>query len=84
RTIAPPQRSCFSLLSGAIVLAVLVVAWQGAEMAPLALIKDGGNMASFASDFYPPDFSQCQDYPTEMAVPLQIGVWCSALAVVLS
>ncbi|OUZ37977.1 membrane channel protein of phosphonate transporter, partial [Shigella flexneri] len=22
--------------------------WQGAEMAPLTLIKDGGNMATFA------------------------------------
>ncbi|GHL46411.1 hypothetical protein ECZU29_12610 [Escherichia coli] len=33
-TIAPPKRSWFSLLSWAIVLAVLVVSWQGAEMAP--------------------------------------------------
>lgn len=32
-TIAPPKRSWFSLLSWAIVLAVLVVSWQGAEMA---------------------------------------------------
>ncbi|HAW5829492.1 TPA: ABC transporter permease subunit [Escherichia coli] len=47
-TIAPPKRSWFSLLSWAIVLAVLVVSWQGAEMAPLTLIKDGGNMATFA------------------------------------
>ena len=53
-TIAPPKRSWFSLLSWAIVLAVLVVSWQGAEMAPLTLIKDGGNMATFAADFFPP------------------------------
>ena len=46
-TIAPPKRSWFSLLSWAVVLAVLVVSWQGAEMAPLTLIKDGGNMATF-------------------------------------
>ncbi|XJM06872.1 hypothetical protein AB2I73_03020 [Escherichia coli] len=65
-TIAPPKRSWFSLLSWAIVLAVLVVSWQGAEMAPLTLIKDGGNMATFAADFFPPDFSQWQDYLTEM------------------
>lgn len=64
-TIAPPKRSWFSLLSWAIVLAVLVVSWQGAEMAPLTLIKDGGNMATFAADFFPPDFSQWQDYLTE-------------------
>ena len=83
-TIAPPKRSWFSLLSWAIVLAVLVVSWQGAEMAPLTLIKDGGNMATFAVDFFPPDFSQWQDYLTEMAVTLQIAVWGTALAVVLS
>ncbi|GHL73996.1 hypothetical protein ECZU34_17440 [Escherichia coli] len=53
-TIAPPKRSWFSLLSWAIVLAVLVVSWQGAEMAPLTLIKDGGNMATFAADFFRP------------------------------
>ena len=83
-TIAPPKRSWFSLLSWAVVLAVLVVSWQGAEMAPLTLIKDGGNMAMFAADFFPPDFSQWQDYLTEMAVTLQIAVWGTALAVVLS
>ena len=48
-TIAPPKRSWFSLLSWAVVLAVLVVSWQGAEVAPLTLIKDGGNMATFAA-----------------------------------
>lgn len=83
-TIAPPKRSWFSLLSWAVVLAVLVVSWQGAEMAPLTLIKDGGNMATFAADFFPPDFSQWQDYLTEIAVTLQIAVWGTALAVVLS
>ena len=83
-TIAPPKRSWFSLLSWAVVLAVLVVSWQGAEMAPLTLIKDGGNMATFAADFFPPDFSQWQDYLTEMAVTLQIAIWGTALAVVLS
>ena len=83
-TIAPPKRSWFSLLSWAVVLAVLVVSWQGAEMTPLTLIKDGGNMATFAADFFPPDFSQWQDYLTEMAVTLQIAVWGTALAVVLS
>ncbi len=83
-TIAPPKRSWFSLLSWAVVLAVLVVSWQGAEMAPLTLIKDGGNMATFAADFFPPDFSQWQDYLTEMVVTLQIAVWGTALAVVLS
>ncbi|WP_427151584.1 PhnE/PtxC family ABC transporter permease [Citrobacter portucalensis] len=83
-TVAPPKRSWFSLLSWAILLAVLVVSWKGAEMAPLTLIQDSGNMATFAADFFPPDFSQWQDYLGEMAVTLQIAVWGTALAVVLS
>lgn len=41
-------------------------------------------MATFAADFFPPDFSQWQDYLGEMAVTLQIAVWGTALAVVLS
>lgn len=32
-------------------------------------------MATFAADFFPPDFSQWQDYLGEMAVTLQIAVW---------
>ena len=44
-------------------------------MDPLLLFKDAGNMATFAADFFPPDFSQWQDYLGEMAVTLQIAVW---------
>ncbi len=72
-TIAPPKRSWFSLLSWAVVIAVLVVSWQGAEMAPLTLIKDGGNMATFAADFFPPDFSVA-GLPHRNGVTLQIAV----------
>lgn len=41
-------------------------------------------MATFAADFFPPDFSQWQDYLGEMAITLQIAVWGTALAVILS
>ena len=83
-TLPPPKRSWFSLFSWAILLAVFVISWQGAEMDPLLLFKDAGNMATFAADFFPPDFSQWQDYLSEMAVTLQIAVWGTALAVILS
>ncbi|ENR4996668.1 phosphate/phosphonate ABC transporter permease [Enterobacter roggenkampii] len=83
-TLPPPKRSWFSLISWAILLAVLVISWKGAEMDPLLLFKDAGNMATFAADFFPPDFSQWQDYLSEMAVTLQIAVWGTALAVILS
>ncbi|WP_417323628.1 PhnE/PtxC family ABC transporter permease [Enterobacter kobei] len=74
-TLPPPKRSWFSLISWAILLAVLVISWKGAEMDPLLLFKDSGNMATFAADFFPPDFSQWQDYLSEMAITLQIAVW---------
>jgi ABC-type phosphate/phosphonate transport system, permease component len=83
-TLPPPKRSWFSLISWAILLAVLVISWKGAEMDPLLLFKDSGNMATFAADFFPPDFSQWQDYLSEMAITLQIAVWGTALAVILS
>ena len=83
-TVPPPKRSWFSLMSWAILLAVLAISWKGAEMNPVALFTDAGNMATFAADFFPPDFSLWQDYLKEMAVTLQIAVWGTTLAVVLS
>ena len=41
-------------------------------------------MATFAADFFPPDFNSGRITSTEMAVTLQIAVWGTALAVVLS
>lgn len=41
-------------------------------------------MATFAADFFPPDFSQWQQYLGEMLVTLQIAVWGTALSIVLS
>jgi phosphonate transport system permease protein len=65
-----------------LVLAVLAWAWQGAEMRPLDLIKDAGNMGSFASDFFPPDFHDWRIYLKEMVVTLHIAVWGTVLAII--
>ena len=51
-------------------------------MRPLTLIRDAGNMATYASDFFPPDFRQWRIYLEEMIVTLQIALWGTALAVV--
>ena len=51
-------------------------------MRPLTLIRDAGNMATYASDFFPPDFRQWRIYVEEMIVTLQIALWGTALAVV--
>lgn len=65
-----------------LVLAVLAWAWQGAEMRPLDLIKDAGNMGTFARDFFPPDFHDWRIYLHEMLVTLHIAVWGTVLAIV--
>jgi phosphonate transport system permease protein len=71
-----------SLLIWGLTLAVLVWSWEGAEIRPLALITDAANMASFARDFSPPDFSDWRFYLEEMIITLHIAVWGTFLAVV--
>lgn len=39
-------------------------------------------MASYAADFFPPNFSEWRTYVQEMVVTLQIAVWGTALAVI--
>lgn len=51
------KRSWLQLIGWGLFFAVLAWSWQGAEMNPLALVRDAGNMATFAADFFPPDFS---------------------------
>lgn len=63
-------------------LAVLAWSWQGAEMNPLALYRDAGNMAIFAADFFPPDFTDWQLYLKEMIVTVQIALWGTVLAII--
>jgi phosphonate transport system permease protein len=53
-------------------------------MRPLDLWRDSGNMAEYASDFFPPNFRDWRFYVQEMVVTLQIAVWGTALAVVLA
>jgi phosphonate transport system permease protein len=64
---------------GAIVL-VLAASWNGADMRPLELLRDSGNMAQYASEFFPPNFADWKMYVQEMVVTLQIAVWGTALA----
>ena len=61
---------------------VLAWAWQGAEMRPLDLIKDSGNMSKYAADFFPPSFKDWKLYVSEMLVTVQIAIWGTLLAIV--
>lgn len=51
-------------------------------MRPLDLVRDSGNMATYAAEFFPPNFSQWRMYVGEMVITLQIALWGTALAVV--
>ena len=66
---------------GAVIL-LLSWSWKGAEMRPLDLIKDSGNMAIYARDFFPPNFHDWRIYLKEMIVTLHIAIWGTLLAVV--
>ncbi|HEX9463773.1 MAG TPA: phosphonate ABC transporter, permease protein PhnE [Alphaproteobacteria bacterium] len=80
----PPRSSRASLVrvfGFALIIAILAWAWQGAEMRPLDLIRDAGNMATFARDFLSPNFQEWHYYLTELIVTFQIAIWGTVLAV---
>jgi phosphonate transport system permease protein len=79
---AAPKRSLTWYFFWAFVLILLAGSWQGADMRPLDLVRDSGNMATYAAEFFPPNFSQWRMYVGEMVITLQIALWGTALAVV--
>ena len=76
-----PKRNLAWQLSWAALLLLLLTSWKGADMRPLDLIRDSGNMATYAAEFFPPDLTQWRTYLQEMVVTLQIALWGTALAV---
>ncbi len=81
-TLAAQKRSLTWYIGWAALLLLLAASWKGADMRPLDLIRDSGNMAKYASDFFPPNFANWRLYIEEMIITLQIAVWGTALAVV--
>jgi phosphonate transport system permease protein len=79
---APPKQDLGKLLLWGIALALLALSWKGADMRPMELLQDGGNMATYAASFFPPDFQDWRIYLQEMLVTLQIAIWGTVLAVV--
>jgi phosphonate transport system permease protein len=71
-------------LGWALVFVVLAWAWHGAEIRPLGLINDSQNMATYAKDFFPPDFKDWKLYVTEMLVTIQIAIWGTLLAIIFA
>jgi len=68
-------------LGWAAVALLLAWAWRGAEIRPLDLVKDSGNIATYARDFFPPDFRDWRIYLREMVVTIHIALWGTLLAV---
>ncbi|MDB5775721.1 MAG: phnE [Herbaspirillum sp.] len=78
----PPKPPLGRTLFWGVLAAVLMASWGGADMRPLDLFRDGGNMTTYLASFFPPDFHDWDTYVSEMVVTLQIAVWGTALAVV--
>ncbi|MBB2971852.1 phosphonate ABC transporter, permease protein PhnE [Mesorhizobium sp. RMAD-H1] len=74
-----------NLLVLAGVVVALALSWGPAEMGRWTyLFTDAGNMAQYASGFLRPDFSEWRYYLEEIVVTIQIALWGTFLAVVLS
>ena len=81
----PPRdlkRSGLNIALWAVVAGTLMWAWDGADMRPMDLITDSGNMTAFAKGFFPPDMHRWPTFLAEMIVTVKIAIWGTALAVV--
>lgn len=73
-----------SAISWAILFALLGWGWNAAEMNPMVLIEDGGNMLEFAGDFFPPNFHDLSYYLGEMVITLHIALWGTILSIIFA
>ncbi len=80
----PPRANLLGMMAWGILLALLALSWQGADMRPFDLVRDAGNMATYAADFFPPKFTDWRLYLQEMIITVQIALWGTALAVVFA
>jgi phosphonate transport system permease protein len=78
----PLYQKVLRLLAGVIFIALLLWAWQGAEMRPLDLFRYRNNMAAYLSGFLTPDFTGWKDYLQQTAVTVQIAIWGTLMAIV--
>jgi phosphonate transport system permease protein len=78
-----PLTTLVRTLFAAATVAVLVWAWHSAEMNPVALFADAGNMAELGRDFLKPDFADWRFYMRGMLETIAIAVWGTLLAVLV-
>ena len=76
-------REKFNRLTTWVIVAVLLAwSWRGAEMNPMTLFRDAGNIGTLLADFFPPNFMDWRLYVKEMLVTLQVAIWGTVLAVI--
>ena len=83
--LAPPgaaKRTLLQAIGWALLIILLGWSWQGADIQPLDLWRDKGNMATLLKDFFPPDFREWRAYLREMVVTVHIAIWGTVLALV--
>lgn len=78
----PPPASLATMLAWGFLFIALAWSWEGADMRPLDLWKDSGNMGIFAREFFPPDFHDWRIYMQEMLITVHIAIWGTVLAII--
>lgn len=85
RAHALSQKKGLSYYIGwALFFLILAWSWNGAEIRPLDLMKDSGNMSRYVADFFPPNFRDWKLYINEMLVTVQIAIWGTLLAIIFA
>ncbi len=79
-----PRPSIGRLAAWGLLLALLAASWRGADMRPLDLLRDAGNIAQYTRGFFPPDFADWRTYASELLVTFEIALWGTALAIACS
>jgi phosphonate transport system permease protein len=81
-SLARPATGLASTLAWAAFFVLLIWSWEGADMRPLALVRDSANMAVFLKEFFPPNFHDWRIYLQEMVITIHIAIWGTVLAVI--
>lgn len=77
----PLKAKILRLVAAIAGVAILIWAYQGAEIRPLDLYTFRGNMLMYMKGFLQPDFFEWRSYLHEMGVTIQIAIWGTLLSV---
>lgn len=78
------SRKLINLTAMIVAIAVLVWAYNGAEISFKTLYQNSGNMLLYLKGFMRPDFLEWRDYLHEMLITIQIAIWGTVLAIIFA